>query len=246
MEASALLSVAADDALALLDAAETDWVRPVPNCPAWDAAGLVRHTGGVLSWVAAIITAVERVSLRTLDAAAEDPADLPVWYIGSLDRALASLMAAAPDALTWTFSSTGDRRVRWWCRRVAVEVAIHRWDAQQALATDGGTGPQPLDGDVARAGIEEFVVEFLPGLLGQEGIEGLNGTLHLEGTDGTADWWIDLDAPGSAIAQQSKADTSIRATRSDLLLWLTNRGPLDSIEVSGSRELPDHWHVLRR
>jgi hypothetical protein len=99
---------------------------------------------------------------------------------------------------------------------------------------------------VARAGIEEFVVEFLPGLLAQDGVEGLAGTLHLHATDGPAQWWVDLGAQGSAIPRQENAGTALRGTQSDLLLWLANRGPLGAIEVSGKREILDRWHQLRR
>jgi hypothetical protein len=99
---------------------------------------------------------------------------------------------------------------------------------------------------VAAAGIEEFVVEFLPGLLTQEGVEGLGGAFHLHATDGPAEWWIDLDASGSALPEHAQADTAIRGTRSDLLLWLTNRAPLDAIEVSGNLLVLDSWHQLRR
>jgi uncharacterized protein (TIGR03083 family) len=245
VETSTLLSAAEDDARALLTAAETDWGQPVPHCPEWDAAGLVRHTGGIFLWMAAIVTSGERVSRRTIDPAPKNLADLATWYLGSMDQTLAALGASNPDAFTWTFSSSGDRRVHWWCRRLAVEVAIHRWDAQHAMV-DGGAEPDPLDGEVVTAGIEEFFVEFLPGLLAQEGVEGLGGTLHLDATDGPAEWWIDLDANGSAIPRQAKADTAVRGTRSDLLLWLTNRGPRDAIEVSGNREIASHWHQLRR
>jgi uncharacterized protein (TIGR03083 family) len=217
----------------------------VPQCPEWDAAGLVRHTGGILLWMAAIVTSGERVSRRTLDPAPEDPAELAAWYLGSLDRTLAALGAADPDALTWTFSTTDDRRVRWWCRRLAVEVAIHRWDAQHAMA-DGGSRPDPLDGEVAKAGTEELVVEFLPGLLAQDDVEGLAGTLHLHATDRPGDWWVDLDPHGAAMSGQENADTAVRGTRSDLLLWLTNRGPLSTIEVSGNLQVPERWGQLRR
>jgi hypothetical protein len=195
--------------------------------------------------MAAIITSGERLSRRTLDPAPEDHTGLAAWYLGALDRALGALDAADPNALTWTFSSTGDRRVAWWCRRLAVEVAIHRWDAQHAMA-DGGLGPDPVDGEVARAGIKEFVIEFLPGLLAQEGVEGLGGTLHLFATDRPAEWRIDLDARGSTITGRDNADTTVRGARSDLLLWLTNRGPLDTIEVSGNPLVPDHWQQLQR
>jgi uncharacterized protein (TIGR03083 family) len=246
VEPATLLSAADDDARALLVAAETDWERPVPHCPDWDAAGLVRHTGGIFLWMAAVVTSAERVSRRTLDPAPEDLAELAPWYLGSLHATLAALEAADPDALTWTFSPTGDRRVRWWCRRLAVEVAIHRWDAQHAVAVDGGTGPRALDGALATAGIEEFVVEFLPGLLAQHDLEGIGGTLHLRATDGSAEWWIDVDAQGSAVTEHTEAESTVGGTRSDLLLWLTNRGPLETIELSGNRQMLDHWYQLRR
>ena len=114
-------------------------------------------------------------------------------------------------------------RVAWWNRRLAVELAIHRWHAEHAAAADGGPPPSPLDGDVAAAGIEEFMIEFLPSLLALETTGQLSGTLHLHATDGQTGWWIDLDAVGSAVSGPAKADTAIRRTRSDLLPWLTNR-----------------------
>jgi hypothetical protein len=104
-------------------------------------------------------------------------------------------------------------------------VAIHRWDAEDAVAADGGPPPRPLDGDVAAAGVEEFITEFLPGLLSQEAVEGLGGTLHLQAEDQSMDWWIDLNNGATSAREHAKADTAIRGTRSELLLWLTNRCP---------------------
>jgi uncharacterized protein (TIGR03083 family) len=246
MEAAVQLQTAAEDARSLLAAARTGWGRPVRQCPGWDAADLVRHMGGILVWMAAVVTSGERVSRRALDPSPQDPAELPRWYLASLDRALAVLGSADPASGTWTFSITGDRRVAWWDRRLAVEVAIHRWDAQDAVAAGGGPSPVPLDGDVAAAGIEEFLIEFLPGLLAQEPPGELSGTLHLHATDGPAEWWVDLEAAGRAVSGHIKADTAIRGTRSDLLLWLTNRRSADSLEVLGRQELPGSWKRLRR
>jgi uncharacterized protein (TIGR03083 family) len=246
MEPSSLLSVAGDDGRALVVAAETDWGRRVPHCPAWDAAGLVGHTGGILQWMAAVVTSGERVSRRTLPPPPEEPGDLSAWYRKRLEETLAVLGSADLDAETWTFSTIGNRRVAWWHRRVAVEVAIHRWDIQHAVALDGGAPPRPLDGLVASTGVEEFVSEFLPGLLAQDGAEGLGGTLHLHATDGSVDWWIDLDAAGSVLPWGVTADMVVAGTRSDLLLWLTNRGPLGTLEVAGNRTVADRWDRLQR
>ena len=246
MEAAVQLQTAAEDARSLLAAARTGWGRPVPQCPGWDAADLVRHMGGILVWMAAVVTSGERVSRRTLDPGPADPADLPRWYLASLDRTLDVLGSAGPGSGTWTFSSIGDRRVAWWNRRLAVEVAIHRWDAQDAVAADGGPSPDPVDGDVAAAGIEEFMIEFLPGLLAQETTGELSGTLHLHATDGPTEWWIDLEAAAPAVSGHIKADTAVRGTRSDLLLWLTNRRSPESLEVLGREELLGPWTRLRR
>jgi hypothetical protein len=46
---------------------------------------------------------------------------------------------------------------------------------------------------------------------------------------------------GSAVA-----DTAVRGTRSDLLLWLTNRSSPGSVDVAGRQEIIDRWKQLRR
>jgi uncharacterized protein (TIGR03083 family) len=246
MEPAALLECVAADARSLLAAASTRWDAAVPHCPDWDTAELVRHQGGLFNWMATVVTGGERVSRQELAPAPAEPAQLQSWYLSSLDHVLEVLGSADPQSATWTFSSTGDQRVAWWDRRLAVEVAIHRFDAEHAVAADRGSPAAPLDGDVAAAGIEEFIIEFLPGLLAQPAGADLKGTLHLHATDGPMEWWIDLDASGSAMPQHAKADTAIRGTRSDLLLWLTNRTATGALEFLGRPEIADHWQQLRR
>ena len=123
----------------------------MPHCPAWDAAELVRHTGGILSWISAVVESNQRVSRRALDPAPENSIELAGWYLAALGRTLDVLGSAHPDFETWTFSSTGDNRIRWWCRRLAVEVAIHCFDIEHAAAGEDGPPPTPVNGDVAAA-----------------------------------------------------------------------------------------------
>jgi hypothetical protein len=113
-------------------------------------------------------------------------------------------------------------------------------------AREDGPPPTPVDGDVAAAGIEEFVSEFLPGLLNQVGIDTLSGTLHLHATDGPTEWWIDLNHDGLGRREHARADTALRGTRSDLLLWLTNRQPPEALAVLGGRAVIERWGQLRR
>ncbi len=246
MAGGALLRASAEDGRSLVAAAELDWRRRVRHCPEWDMAGLVGHMGGILAWMTAVVSSGGRVSRRALAPAPEAVMDLPSWYLLQLQRTLDALGSADPDSETWTFSRIGDYRAVWWQRRLAVEVAIHRWDAEDAVAADVGAPPRPLDGDVATAGVTEFVVEFLPGLLSAHTADGLSGMLRLQATDAPVEWWADLDGGGAVPGEASIADTSIRASRSDLLLWLTNRCSRDSLDVVGRMDVLDGWVELQR
>lgn len=166
-----LLDVIDRDGRALVSAAASNWTRPVPDCPDWDAAGLIRHTGGILAWMASIVETGERTSFRSLPPAPDEDAELSVWFLDNLERTLDVMRACEPAKAVWTFSSLGDHRASWWRRRLAVEMAIHRWDAEYAAAVPGRPRPGPLDARVAMVGIEEFVAEFLPGLLAQPAAE---------------------------------------------------------------------------
>jgi uncharacterized protein (TIGR03083 family) len=241
----ALMNVTELDASDLLSAAASNWAWPVPHCPEWKTADLVRHTGGIFSWIASIVAAGERVSRRALPPAPTVLDALPFWYTGNLDEVLHELRRADPEAKVWTFSSRGDHRMAWWRRRLAVEVAIHRWDAEHAVSEHGGPAPRPLDGNVAAAGIDEFVTEFLPGLLGQHQIDPPRGMLHIQAIDGPTDIWVDLDAHGELSGYHSPADTYLHGTSSDVLLWMTNRRPA-ALEAVGASTLLTAWRQLRR
>jgi uncharacterized protein (TIGR03083 family) len=245
MSTNSLLASTGAEGRALIAAAGLGWDRPVPDCPDWDVAGLTRHMGVILGWMAEIVTTHERVSQRSLTPPPERSDELPDWFEGRLARTIEVFESADPDAPTWTFSSTGDHRAGWWQRRLAVEIGIHRYDVENAVRTPGGPGPTPLNGEVAAEGTTEFMIEFLSGLLGDDGVAGLRGTLHLHATDGDVEWFVDLDAR-TARAEHRRADTAVRATRSDLLLWLTNRAPLDGLSVVGDPSLATNWTQLRR
>ena len=241
MDYLAFIDTTAVDGRRLIDAAESDWSRPVPHCPDWDIAGLVRHTGGILAWMAAVVSNGEFVSRQALDAPPDANSELRRWYLDNLDCTLDVLRNADTEARVWTFSNLGDQRSAWWRRRLAVEVAIHRWDTEHAAEID----PSPLDRDVAVAGIEEFVIEFLPGLLAQQSADMLTGTLHLQPMDGAENYWLDLDGGGATRQELTTATTSIRGTASDILLWMTNRDPVHA-DVHGEGGAFTNWRQLHR
>ena len=247
-EGPELAKVMAADGYDLLTAARSDWLRPIPHCPGWSAADLVGHMGSILAWIATIVTTRNQVARRDRATPPAETDALSSWYSGHLKRALDVLTATPADTATWTFSTLGHNQVGWWRRRLAVELAIHRWDAQHAASIENPALPAPLDAAIAAAGIEEFLTEFLPDMLARAKIDSLTGTLRLHPTDGSNDWWVDLDngTAGPAVPGHERPDTTVEGAGSDLLLWLTNRAPTSSIGIHGRHDHVAGWTQLRR
>jgi uncharacterized protein (TIGR03083 family) len=250
MDAPSLIDAVRREGEALARAADTAPDAAVPSCPEWDMAGLVGHTGMVHRWTAEVVRRGERVSRRDLPPPPDAHDERARWFRGGVDELAGVLSGADPDSQTWTFSSSGDRRVWWWCRRQAAETGTHRWDAENAaLAAQLGGAPVDLDSDLAVAGVDEYLTDFLPGVVDREGLD-LHGSLHLHATDDGVDgeWAVDLGArPVSSRREHTKADTAIRGPVSDLLLWLWNRLPGGGarLEVFGSSDPVVAWPRLR-
>jgi hypothetical protein len=122
-------------------------------------------------------------------------------------------------------------------------MAVHRWDAQAAA----GMKPDPVAGDLAVDGVDEMLVQFLPGALSRRPVEGLTGTLHLHATDAEGEWWLDLDAEGlDTRRQHAKADTAVRGPASSLYLWVWNRvaPPAAGLEVFGRTDTVEAWRAI--
>jgi hypothetical protein len=105
--------------------------------------------GGILAWMARIVTTGEPVPRRDRELPPAGHAEMPFYYSAHLQRTLGHPDHHRPGSPAWTFSSRGERRARWWQRRLAVELAIHRWNAQHAFRLragrpGGGARPRSL------------------------------------------------------------------------------------------------------
>ncbi|MEX1007810.1 MAG: maleylpyruvate isomerase N-terminal domain-containing protein, partial [Acidimicrobiia bacterium] len=118
------------ESAALADAAErAGFDAPVPSCPGWTVADLVAHIGEIQRWARITVEqrATERISRRTLPSAPPAP-ELLAWFREQTPALVATL--AATDSATPVWSWTDDNTARFWFRRQANEVAVHRWDAE--------------------------------------------------------------------------------------------------------------------
>ena len=248
--ASYLASIGVDtDLLISTGAGALD--RPVPTCPGWTCERLVGHIGRVHRWTAGWLTAGAAGEVERAPAGAA-VADWAREGLAELLDALAAAGAAAeddPDARVSTWA--GEQPAVFWPRRMAVEAALHRFDAEAAV---GHT--TPVGTALAVDGIDELFTVLLP-WRGTAGLGDGGATVHLHATDpgiddvGGGEWLITLGHERLEVERShAKGDVAVRATASDLLLLLWNRRSLDDTDdpdgtprfgVFGDRSLLERW-----
>lgn len=236
----------------------------VPSCPGWNLADLVLHTGWVhRNIIRRVLTREQEPTFRgfreeerpgivgldepylswALDQAPADqplPQELLTWFEQGVDRLTQALEEAAPEeyAPTWF---PPDQTAGFWQRRMAHETAVHRWDAQLTTAQT-----EPIEGTLARDGIDEIFDVMLPSWREETGAPNGNGeTYHFHRTDGPGEWLVRFEPDGVSISREhGKGDVALRGTASDLLLFLWGRIPADRLEVLGDASLIDRYFEL--
>jgi uncharacterized protein (TIGR03083 family) len=238
MDRASHLALLAADAELLVAEAAAGLDRPVPTCPGWTCERLVGHVGRVYRWTAGWIvtgasTQVERPPAGA--AAAGWARDGLAELLAAFDRAHAD-----PDARVATWA--GDQPVAFWPRRMALETAVHRVDAQLAA---GAT--TPVDTALAVEGVDELLTVLLP-WRGTAGLGGDGETIHLHATDpdidevGGGEWLVTLGPDALAVERShAKGDVAVRGPASDLFLLLWNRVGTDGLQVFGDARLLDRW-----
>ena len=244
MELSGYLDSVRGNARQFVDAVKAAGVdAPVPTCPDWTVADLARHQGRVFRWISEMIEtkAQEMVDRGAIDerAKSEDPLN---WLERGADEALAVLGSADPETAVWNWFDNGPGPARFWFRRLAHEVAVHRVDAEAAAGKlDQSTiGPAELAAD----GIDEFL-SFLP-LRARGGRPSpLSGTYHFHTTDTEGEWVVDFGENGTEVAvrrEHAKSDVAVRGAASDLELFLYNRRGRDGLEIFGDEAAVAAWN----
>ncbi|MFB4272921.1 maleylpyruvate isomerase family mycothiol-dependent enzyme [Nonomuraea sp. GTA35] len=218
---------------------------PLPTCPGWTLADLIKHHGTTHRWMEHLVRrrATERVWSRDvpLDLPA-DTAAYPAWLAGSVELSLRTLRGADPDTPNWTHGA--DQHVRFFPRRLLYEAVVHLADAELALDRAPRIVPS-----IAADGIDEFL-ENLPcyswvaervSRLDRDGER-----LRFSSTNTDDSWLITLgngctwetgrdDAPATVTAHGSSGD---------LLLLIYGRlqpGDADRFLVTGNGELLTSW-----
>jgi uncharacterized protein (TIGR03083 family) len=215
--------------------------RPVPSCPGWSVERLVGHVGRTHVWATSFL------ALGTGDGRA-DPGDRPPtgaavlhWYRERLDLLLGEVDRHEPDEPTGSF--VGPVTAAFWARRQAHELAVHLWDAQEAIEPGGG---EPIAAAVAADGVDEWLEVFVPRFLARREApiptDLVGATVHLHCTDpelaaGSGEWLLRITDAGCDVERtHAKGDAAVRGSASDLLLAVWHRKPLDGLDVFGDAD----------
>lgn len=233
---SYLASLQADTA-ELLTTAGAALDRDVPTCPGWTCERLIGHIGRVHRWTARWISTGGAQDV-------ERPPDgdaVVAWARAGLGELVAAITAADDDDAT-VETWYGPQPATFWPRRMAIEAALHRYDAQLAAGV-----PTPVDTSLAIDAIDELFAVVLP-MRGTGGLDGDGRTIHLHATDPDlgehdgGEWLVTLAAGGPEVTHvHAKGDVAVRGTASDLLLLLWNRVDPDRFEVFGDADLLTRW-----
>lgn len=224
--------------------------RRVPSCPEWDLAHLVAHTSWVHRWVAYVLELPEgQKPARDAVPQWSEGDDVLAWYRWGFDAVLDALRSTPADKPVFTLA--GVQPASWWARRLAHETAMHRWDAQQAVAGADGPAPAGFDRALAADGVEEALEVMVPRRFDHAGFGGAGQTLHLHGTDSDpavpGEWLITVTPERTEWERgHLKGDVAARGPLSDLYLFVWNRVGADRLDVVGDAALLDRWQAAAR
>jgi len=220
----------------------------IPSCPGWTMVDLVHHVGGVSRW---IIAHAARGNTSPPEWLVRDRTDYPprdetlAWFDEQATALIALLDQVDPALPAWNWAPTA-KVAGFWHRRAAHEFAIHRWDAQMALAR-----AEPIEAKLAADGVSEVLDSWLPANRQRHGPLDRYGVVHLIASDAGQEWFLRLRGAGVALLDtdtlldtddpHTRVEVSGNASDLDLALW--GRVGFDVLEVAGDESLLESLRI---
>ncbi len=210
--------------------------EPVPSCPGNTVGSLLLHTAATcMFWTDSMIQ--KQMPTSDWTQMNTDPVEA---HQQMHTRFLEEIAARDPAEPTWTWA--GEGQVTFWLRRAAQELAVHRWDFENAVGQ-----ARAIDAKLAYDGIDELLFVFgpktgepeYPGA--SERFDGDGQRMRLEATDLGEGMTIIAHPERFETDDTTEADVTARGTASDLLLFLWGRVPASKLEVTGDASLLDRW-----
>ncbi|MEV4496726.1 maleylpyruvate isomerase family mycothiol-dependent enzyme [Micromonospora arborensis] len=221
--------------------AEAPPETPVLSCPGWTVNDLTLHLARIYHWVSSFASAGLTTRPERHDQAEAEAgvSALQLWRQG-YDQLMTVFDGLDPEAPAWNWAPQ-PKKAGFWPRRMAHETAVHRWDAQLAIAAG-----EPVEAKLAADGVSEVLDTWLPA--GRRRTPGeWHGVVQLTATDAAQEWYLRLRGEGVALLDTATifdhddhhARAQVSGTASDLLLALWGRVSFETLDVAGDRALLD-------
>jgi uncharacterized protein (TIGR03083 family) len=215
----------------LVEMGERGLKEPVPSCPGWDVAEVVWHTAVVFEHKVRVMA----------DNAWPDP-----WPPADFDDKdeLGFLREAKDDLFeefsrhdigeqTTTFGS--DTTIGFWARRMALEAAVHRYDAELAHSD-----PTPVADDLALDGVDEVLHVMLAGPWWSERVDTrhpVDAVVAVRAADRV--WSCDLRQRSVTVSDgaDGAAAATVQGEPEHVFLWLWGREPDSAVQTIGEASI---------
>ncbi len=168
-------------------------------------------------------------------------ADLISWYRETKENLVRVLESAPPDHECFSFLPA-PTPVTMWSRRQASEIAIHRFDAEQARGI-----PSHFEPAFAADMLDELLSGFAPRpSVNGSGVES-ERVLHVHATGVDEHWFLTIGPEGVETTRDGDdADLTVAAPAADLYLLFWNRSDGSTAELTGDADLLDVWRETCR
>jgi len=194
------------------------WGAPVPGCPDWTLADLVRHLAEVQRFWAWVVR-TRAVDPSGYTEPQRHPDDELLGYVAAQSAELETVLAGAdPAERVWTWAPRQD--VAFVLRRQLQEATVHTVDVEQVLGD-----VRPVAADVGLDGLDEWLEVMVPGALPQGPPEGAHPVVFHA---------VDADAERTLFpGTRPFPIATLTGTAGDLLLAAWRRVPLEVLTVDG-------------
>jgi uncharacterized protein (TIGR03083 family) len=227
------LAVLALDAARLSEVGGMGLDRPVPSCPGWTVADVVRHTATVyLHKVECMRAGRAPDDWPPEELARREPIEL---YDAATATLLEELTSRHPDEARGTWWPE-DQTVGFWYRRMAQETAVHRVDVEL-----GHGVVTPVDEALAVDGIDEVLRIMLGGPWwdGDEFRTAERVDDRVRVTAAGRSWTVTLGERAVKVSESDAGDVAVEVAGQpeDVYLWLWGRRRPEPLAVTGSDEV---------
>lgn len=213
------------DAAALADAAGIDPSAPIARYPGWTQIDLLAHVGSVHRRTTETIRSAAAERVGRIYPPDEAAAALLSWFREGAEELAATLEGADPSMRVWGFGP--EPTVGSWLIRMALETAVHRWDAQLPRG-----GPDPIDPELAVLGIDEFAFLWSGSVV----VGGDANPLCLRATDARQSWLLAPAGEGISF-ERGEGIESVSGSAATLYLWLLRRASLADLDAPTDTEV---------